>query len=112
MKMRWIVVAAALFASGAVLAVAAEQPEKSNMAGSSMDVRRFSGMFMSSMPVGTETEALDARQTLAGEVLVAFHPGAGRAEERERERLGASEIDRIPQIGVSVWKLPPGLGLA
>lgn len=63
--------------------------------------------------VGPDIELVDGKRAVRGEILVAFRPEVdpGRADA-VRNGLGATEVDELGQIGVRVWRLPPGLAVA
>jgi subtilisin family serine protease len=60
-----------------------------------------------------DVEVVNGVEAAAGEVLLAFHPGAAAAQaDAVRRGLGAEEIKVFPRIGGHHWRLPPGLGVA
>jgi len=60
-----------------------------------------------------DVEVVNGVEAAAGEVLLAFHPGAAAAQaDAVRRGLGAEEIKVFPRIGAHHWRLPPGLGVA
>lgn len=62
--------------------------------------------------VGPDVEMVNGHPAVRGEVLVAFQPGIGRGRaDAVRKGLGAVELKELRQIGVHVWRLPPGLGV-
>jgi thermitase len=108
MKTHMIIVAATLLASGLVPGGAMEpEPRARGLDG-------WGGQFIAAPPQqGVEARAWTTKQVLEGEVLVAFRRGVSASEEAAaRGAVGAMEIDHIPQIGVKVWRLPPGLAVA